>query len=291
MLLLNKFKLLHMHFQFFYINYLHILYMTHIFRNYDNAKQQIINTYKKKHENQTFDYVISMVQKYCNKLNENKKMNIWNALLLSNNIIDESDPDINVEQINHAFQVAEKLRTLYPNDEQLHLVGLLHDLGKILLLPEFGGLDQWEVVGDIYPVGCAFNSEIIYSEFFINHKDMSNHHFNTKYGIYKQNFGLDNIQMCWSHDEYLYHVLKNNINCKLEEKYLKIIRYHSFYAFHKNNAYEYLVNDDDMKLKPLLQLFSQCDLYTKSDDEIDIKILEPYYKTLIDKYCDGNYYW
>ena len=34
----------------------------------------------------------------------------------------------------------------------LILVGLIHDLGKILVLNEFGGFDEWFSVGDIYPL-------------------------------------------------------------------------------------------------------------------------------------------
>ena len=34
------------------------------------------------------------------------------------------------------------------------LVGLIHDLGKVLCL---FGEPQWAVVGDTFPVGCAFS--------------------------------------------------------------------------------------------------------------------------------------
>ncbi len=261
--------------------------VSHKFRDYSNANQIVVDTYRNKHKNQTFIYSIDMTNKYCNNTNKYKS-DIWSMLLLSNDIIDESDPDINIGQIYHAFQVAERLRVLYPDDEQLHLIGLLHDLGKILLLPKFGNQEQWAVVGDIYPVGCAFNKKIVYSEFFNENIDMKNNLFNTKLGIYNKNVGFDKVQMCWSHDEYLYNVLQNS---KLDDKYLKIIRYHSFYAFHRDNAYEYLANEEDMKLKPLLKLFSECDLYTKNDDKFDISLLEEYYKNLVNKYCGGDFLW
>ena len=263
--------------------------MTDTFRDYKNAKQNISDTYKLKHTNQTFVYSCNNNNKFFGRNSNKINTDIWSMLLLSNDIIDESDPDINIGQINHAFQVAEKLRVLYPDDEQLHLTGLLHDLGKILLLPKFCQQEQWEVVGDIYPVGCAFSDKIVFSEYFSENLDTQNELFNTKYGIYEKNVGFDKVMMCWSHDEYLYKILNNN--SKLDKKYLRIIRYHSFYAFHKENEYEYLANDEDMKLKPLLKLFSECDLYTKSDEFVDISKLEPYYKNLIDKYCNGNYEW
>ena len=38
----------------------------------------------------------------------------------------------------------------------------MSDLGKVLLLPSFGELPQWAVVGDTYPVGCAFDESIVH---------------------------------------------------------------------------------------------------------------------------------
>lgn len=266
--------------------------MQSTFRDYSNVNQSVIDTYKEKHTNQTVYYSDKMIHKYCHNTSRKCiKMTIWDALLLSNTIIDQSDPDIHIEQIHHCFQVSEKLRQLYPDDEQLHLIGLIHDIGKILLLEQFGNLDQWSVVGDIYPVGCKFSKKIVYSEFFINNIDNYNSSYNNKYGIYRPNHGFKNMKFCWSHDEYLYNVLNSNKNCKLDPKYLNIIRYHSFYAFHKDNAYEYLADEQDMKLKPFLRIFSECDLYTKCDQKMDIGDLEMYYKTLIDKYLGGDFYW
>ena len=71
-----------------------------------------------------------------------------------------------------------------------------------------------------------------------------------------------------------------------------IIKYHSFYAFHKDNEYHYLANEDDMKLKPMLQLFSQCDLYSKdNNNKLNIDELKHYYIELINEYCPGNFNW
>ena len=33
--------------------------------------------------------------------------------------------------------------------------------------------------------------------------------YNTKYGVYSKNCGLENVKMSWGHDEYLYQILKN----------------------------------------------------------------------------------
>lgn len=256
-------------------------------RDYNHVNDAVIETYKLNHQYQTLDYVNDMKIVYTkfNKIT----MSIWEAIELSNNIIDESDPDITLPQVYHYFQTAENVRKLYPEEEELHLVGLIHDLGKVMLLKEFGLLPQWSVVGDIYPLGCQFSPKIVYSEFFSTNADYDKY---DKYGIYTPNVGFDHVMMSWSHDEYLYQVLKNHPLCSLSEKSLRIIRYHSFYAFHTENEYTYLANEDDRQLKPLLKLFSECDLYSKDDDnKLDINILKDYYIKLIDTYCPGITQW
>lgn len=42
--------------------------------------------------------------------------------------------------------------------------GFIHDLGKILAHPKFGGMPQWCVVGDTFPVGCAFSDRCVYPD-------------------------------------------------------------------------------------------------------------------------------
>ncbi|KAL0925278.1 hypothetical protein M5K25_003599 [Dendrobium thyrsiflorum] len=72
------------------------------------------------------------------------------------------DPDLDEPQIGHLLQTAEAITKDYPNDDWLHLTGLIHDLGKVLLHSSFGELPQWAVVGDIFPVGCAFDESNVH---------------------------------------------------------------------------------------------------------------------------------
>lgn len=53
------------------------------------------------------------------------------ALEKLNDLVDESDPDVDVPNIVHAFQTAERLREAHPDKDWLHLTGLIHDLGKV----------------------------------------------------------------------------------------------------------------------------------------------------------------
>lgn len=255
------------------------------FREYDKADDLVIQTYKLNHQYQSLEFVNEKLDEYCRNFNI-CKMTIWDAINKLDKIIDESDPDLGLNQMYHAFQSAEGLRKLYPEPEKdyLHLVGLIHDLGKVLLLPEFGSLPQWSVVGDTFPVGCAYSDKIVYNHFFELNPDKKNMICNSKYGIYKPNCGIDNILLSFGHDNYLYDVLKHN-KCEIPEEGLKIIKYHSFYSWHRENQYEYLMNDEDYKIRDLCRQFSDCDLYTKNDNnKLDIDKLKPYYDGLIKKY-------
>ena len=56
------------------------------------------------------------------------------ALDKLNDLIDESDPDLDLPNIIHAFQTAERIRLDHPNEDWFQLVGLVHDLGKVNIL-------------------------------------------------------------------------------------------------------------------------------------------------------------
>lgn len=181
------------------------------------------------------------------------------------------------------------------NWDWLILIGLIHDLGKILVLDEFGGYDEWFSVGDIYPLGCIFHSSNIYYEKNFHKLCTDFNKFNKSIdynGLYKKNIGFDNIEMTFSHDYYLSQsLLKSKTNLPYEAIY--IIRYHSFYSWHtpRNNirGYEDLANDNDWKYLPLLKLFQKFDLYSKSDSK-ENNFDYNYYDELIEKYVPNFIY-
>jgi len=259
--------------------------MENTFRDYTKKLDTIEQFYKNLHKNQTVEYVEKMRQKYAPL--DKKIMTIWEAFdMLSETEKDASDPDIDKKQDIHSYQTAQACRRLYPGEEYdwFHLTGFIHDLGKILCHPEFGE-PQWAVVGDSNPCGCLHSNKIVYSQYFELNPDAANPYYNTQYGIYNKNCGLDNVLMNFGHDWYLYHVLKNQ--CLLPEESLKIIRYHSFYTWHQNNEYNYLCDENDRYCLFWLKEFQKCDLYSKSnkeEDMPDVEQLKPYYEKLIKKY-------
>ncbi|KAI8544538.1 hypothetical protein RHMOL_Rhmol08G0305000 [Rhododendron molle] len=261
------------------------------FRDYDaeSVRQEgVENFYRVNHINQTFDFVKRMREEYGKV--DKVEMSIWECCELLNEVVDESDPDLDEPQIEHLLQTAEAIRKDYPNEDWLHLTALIHDLGKVLLLPSFGELPQWAVVGDTFPVGCAFDESIVHHKYFTQNEDYNNAAYNTKCGVYSEGCGLNNVMMSWGHDDYMYLVAKEN-NATLPSAALFIVRYHSFYALHKSGAYKHLMNEEDNENLKWLQVFNKYDLYSKSKVRVDVEKVKPYYLSLIQKYFPGKLRW
>jgi inositol oxygenase len=251
------------------------------FRDYENAPEIVREFYRHNHTNQTLNFVLAQKKKYypLNKM----RMTIWQAMEKLDAIVDESDPDLDNAQTVHAFQTAERLRK-DGHPRWLILTGFIHDLGKVLILFDE---PQWAVVGDTFPVGCGYSEKVIFSDYFADNRDMNNPKLQTKYGIYKPNCGLDNVHMSWGHDEYLYQVVKRY----LPDEALYIIRYHSFYAAHKDGAYEYLMDDYDKSMMKWLELFRNYDLYSKSPEAVKVSELLPYYQELVAEFFPEPLRW
>ncbi|GAA0163475.1 oxygenase [Lithospermum erythrorhizon] len=261
------------------------------FRDYDaiNERQKTVEEfYRINHISQTYDFVKKMREQY-GKLDK-VKMGIWECCELLNDVVDDSDPDIDEPQIEHLLQTAEAIRKDHPNEDWLHLTGLIHDLGKVLLHPAFGELPQWAVVGDTYPLGCAFDESIVHHKYFKDNSDFNHPVYNTKNGVYQEGCGLKNVVMSWGHDDYMYLVAKEN-NTTLPSAALFIIRYHSFYPLHKSGAYTNLMNEEDKENLKWLNIFNKYDLYSKSNVRIDVEKVKPYYMSLIEKYFPAKLKW
>jgi inositol oxygenase len=142
-------------------------------------------------------------------------------------------------------------------------------------------------VGDTFPVGCAYSDKIVFPEFFSENPDIHVPKYQTENGIYEQGCGLDKVHISWGHDEYLYHVVKDY----LPTEALYMIRYHSFYAAHREGAYDHLMNDTDRKMFDWVRKFNPYDLYSKSEAPPDVKTLKPYYQELIAEYFPDKLNW
>jgi inositol oxygenase len=252
---------------------------TEEYRNYDNPERDTVREfYRLNHTYQTYDFVMEKEQEF---LSFNKKeMPIWEAFTFLNQLVDDSDPDTSLDQMQHLLQTSEAIRR-DGHPDWMVLVGLIHDMGKVLCL---FGEPQWAVVGDTFPVGCAHSDKIVYPEYFNLNADHTNSTYSTKYGVYEPNCGLRNVHMSWGHDEYVYHMMKDY----LPEPGLYMLRYHSFYAQHREKAYDHLLDAHDQEMFKYVNLFNPYDLYSKNPTPPDWKKLRPYYEDLVAKYLPAT---
>ncbi|HTD66176.1 MAG TPA: inositol oxygenase family protein [Candidatus Limnocylindria bacterium] len=252
------------------------------FRNYEaNARPTVREFYRLNHVNQTYDFVQAKKKEYLSR--SRKQMSVWEAMEFLNTLVDDSDPDTDMTQLEHLLQAAEQIRK-DGHPRWFILTGLIHDLGKILCLY---GEPQWAVVGDTFPVGCAYADSIVFKDFFKDNPDSNNSKFQSRAGIYEEGCGLDNVHLSWGHDEYIYHVTKNH----LPDEALYMLRYHSFYPAHRERDYEYLMNDKDKAMFDQVRTFNPYDLYTKSHEKPDVNKLRPFYDELIAEYFPAKLAW
>jgi inositol oxygenase len=147
----------------------------------------------------------------------------------------------------HLLQTAEGIRRSNHPD-WLQLVGLLHDMGKIMFL---GGnandgqdgysshlsCKQWALGGDTFVVGCRIpDKAVILPQYNRLNPDMSNQRYNTDHGMYEPRCGLNALKFAWGHDKYMYHMLMAN-RCRILQEGLDMIRYHSVYPWHDRASF------------------------------------------------------
>jgi inositol oxygenase len=271
------------------------------FRQYEDACDRIKSFYKEQHEKQTMEFNLAARRKFVfdpnGKCPPREEMSIWDAIEKLNTLIDESDPDTELSQIQHLLQTAEAIRQ-DGKPRWMQVTGLVHDLGKLLYF--YGAEGQWDVVGDTFPVGCAFDKRIILHDTFAGNPDSAHETYSTKLGIYEPGCGIENLVMSWGHDEYLYQVVKGQ--SLLPKEALAMIRYHSFYPWHREGAYREFMKEGDEGLLRAVQAFNPYDLYSKSDGVPSVEELKvscrrqptvwialifhakPYYNELIDEF-------
>jgi hypothetical protein len=88
-------------------------------------------------------------------------------------------------------------------------------------------------------------------------------------------------------EDFLYQVVKDH----LPEPALYMIRYHSFYAAHREGAYGHLMNDRDREMFRWVRAFNPYDLYSKGEAPPKVDALRPYYEDLIAEYFPATLRW
>jgi inositol oxygenase len=252
-------------------------------------KLEVIHkTYKAQRANIDWAFNHYLIEKYCKFEN---RSSFWSLFSRLDKITDLSDPDTSFPNSIHALQTAEAIRydTTRQWPEWMPLVGLIHDMGKILHMEgnDEDGTSiktQWAIVGDTFITGCALPDSLVLSEY----NSINNDHNNCVMK-YKPGCGLDNVSVSFGHDEYMYRLLVANGH-KMPREAEYIVRYHSLYAWHSSDAYNFLENSEDRKMKKIVQDFNKFDLYTKND-ALPLAWnheLKEYYSELVKKYISSS---
>src|SRR5688572_9102494 len=209
------------------------------FRNYEaTARPSVREFYRLNHRGQTYEFAQAKRREYLTL--SRRTMGVWQAAEFLNTLVDDSDPDTDLSQLEHLLQTAEQIRA-DGHPRWFVLAGFVHDLGKILCL---WGEPQWAVVGDTFPTGCRYSDKIVFPQYFADNPDSQNPRFQSELGVYEEGCGLDEVQLSWGHDEYIYQVTKDYLPA--EAQYM--LRYHSFYPWHRENEYAQLTNARDREL-------------------------------------------
>ena len=93
--------------------------------------------------------------------------------------------------------------------------------------------------------------------------------------------------MSWGHDEYMYRVARPY----LPPEALAMIRYHSFYACHREGAYQHLMKPEDHQAMEWVRKFNGYDLYTKGGAQVPVAEVRPYYEGLIAEFFPAKLDW
>jgi len=252
------------------------------FRDYGDSVPPVVREfYRLNHANQTVAFNTEKRRQWLGL--DRAQAGIWEMMEKLNTLVDDSDPDTDLSQIEHNLQTAEAIRAA-GHPRWFQVTGLIHDLGKILWV---WGEPQWAVVGDTFPVGCAFSEKIVFHQFFADNPDSSDARYQTLYGMYEPSGGLDKVMMSWGHDEYLYHVTREY----LPEEAQYMIRYHSFYPAHREGAYTHLMSSHDAEMLVWVRRFNPFDLYSKSHTKPSVEQLRPYYQELIAEFFPDRIRW
>jgi hypothetical protein len=104
-------------------------------RDYDaesGRKETVEEFYRVNHIQQTHEFVTRMRGEYGRL--DRTEMGVWECIELLNEFVDDSDPDLDMPQIEHLLQTAEAIRQDYPDQDWLHLTGLIHGASNSIVL-------------------------------------------------------------------------------------------------------------------------------------------------------------
>jgi inositol oxygenase len=236
--------------------------------------------YRSHNREQTFERAGALRRRYAERtLGRATVLERFDALA---GVFDESDGDlVGMSQLGHALQTANAIRRDGRSEAWL-VLGLVHDLGKILAQH---GLPQEFVVGDIWPLGCAFSRNIRFARYLEENPDARDPVYATRCGVYEEGCGLERVTFVYGHDEYLADVLRDHV----PDEVRWTIRHHSFQSL--ADDYLHLFDARDLRLREeWMKPFAGYDLYSKDPETASTEHL-PEYRELLARWFPRPLAW
>jgi inositol oxygenase len=123
--------------------------------------------------------------------------------------------------------------------------------------------------------------------YFKANPDLADPRYETKFGIYEPNCGLDQLQMSFGHDGNISEAMKNYL--PMEALYM--LRHHSFYAWHRHGAYDHLCNKRDREMLQWVHKFNLYNLYSKGHTKPNLRQSKPFYDDLFAEFFPAKIDW
>ncbi|MBP9680805.1 MAG: hypothetical protein KBD76_05335 [Bacteriovorax sp.] len=208
----------------------------------NNFTERAVSVYES-HLSQNPDDVNNLNLKYKNHVFFGEKT-IYECLEMLALVVDPSDTELfTTNQLIHSLQVAEMMEKDGLSNEWI-IIGLVHDLGKILLLTN------------------ELAENVVGPNIYLSKKN--------------EQPGLDNLILSWNHDEYIYMKIGHLFRSEMSN----LLRYHSL---RYENCLELMSAENIKWVNDYLLKFRYYDLTSKSVYYYPKKSLKDY-RDLIDAY-------
>ena len=174
------------------------------YRNYDNpGRDTRPRVLPAEPPYQTFDFVRAKRAEFLRF--DRRKMTPWEALDFLNTLVDDSDPDIELSQIEHLLQTAEAIRADgHPRLVRPHRPDPRPRQGAVPVRRAAVGRRRRHVSRRLRVLRRRSSSPSSSP----TTPTARCREYQTGCGIYEEGCGLDNVLMSWGHDEYMYHVVE-----------------------------------------------------------------------------------
>ena len=159
----------------------------------------------------------------------------------------------------------------------------MNENNKLNILPHSNDAEV-AVLGSMLSSKEAVSKSIQWLKPDYFYKDAHGIIFSTMSDLFEKGESIDTLSVI--------ELLKQNKTHKLTDKYMNIIRYHSFYPWHSKGEYRQFMNKSDyIKLEDVI-MFNQFDLYSKEDkDFVLTDNIKKYYENLLDLYFPKELQW